>query len=133
MHWNRYFSSNFINSSLSIFNSNFSFWNIVIDNFGITHSTVKLIPVELLLLPTYVAYSQKLNELCMCGCTPSGLDKIEFLQSHENQEIYQKAFDLIEHYFGVEEEDASLAPQVDQSQGQFIFQQQEGPMDGFQL
>uniref|UniRef100_A0A8C1YJE1 Importin subunit alpha n=1 Tax=Cyprinus carpio TaxID=7962 RepID=A0A8C1YJE1_CYPCA len=36
----------------------------------------------------------------------SGLDKIEFLQSHENQEIYQKAFDLIEHYFGVEDEDA---------------------------
>ena len=63
----------------------------------------------------------------------SGLDKIEFLQSHENQEIYQKAFDLIEHYFGVEEEDTSLAPQVDQSQGQFIFQQQEGPMEGFQL
>lgn len=63
----------------------------------------------------------------------SGLDKIEFLQSHENQEIYQKAFDLIEHYFGVEEEDASLAPQVDQNQGQFVFQQQEGPMEGFQL
>uniref|UniRef100_A0A665THM3 Importin subunit alpha n=1 Tax=Echeneis naucrates TaxID=173247 RepID=A0A665THM3_ECHNA len=66
-------------------------------------------------------------------CTLKCLDKIEFLQSHENQEIYQKAFDLIEHYFGVEEEDASLAPQVDQSQGQFVFQQQEGPMDGFQL
>lgn len=64
---------------------------------------------------------------------PAGLDKIEFLQSHENQEIYQKAFDLIEHYFGVEEEDPSLAPQVDQSQGQFVFQQQEGPMEGFQL
>ncbi|XP_075961483.1 importin subunit alpha-6-like [Anarhichas minor] len=62
-----------------------------------------------------------------------GLDKIEFLQSHENLEIYQKAFDLIEHYFGVEEEDASLAPQVDQSQGQFVFQQQEGPMESFQL
>lgn len=64
---------------------------------------------------------------------PSGLDKIEFLQSHENQEIYQKAFDLIEHYFGVEEEDASIVPQVDQNQGQYIFQQPEGPMEGFQL
>lgn len=64
---------------------------------------------------------------------PAGLDKIEFLQSHENQEIYQKAFDLIERYFGVEVEDASLAPQVDQNQGQFVFQQQEGPMEGFQL
>lgn len=102
------------------------------DNYGITHSTAQYIPVEL--LPNdCVKYSQKWNELCICGCTPSGLDKIEFLQSHENQEIYQKAFDLIEHYFGVEEEDASLAPQVNQSQGQFIFQQQEGPMEGFQL
>uniref|UniRef100_A0A673LB68 Importin subunit alpha n=1 Tax=Sinocyclocheilus rhinocerous TaxID=307959 RepID=A0A673LB68_9TELE len=63
----------------------------------------------------------------------SGLDKIEFLQSHENQEIYQKAFDLIEHYFGVEEEDASLAPQVDENQQQFLFPQQEAPMEGFQL
>ncbi|XP_015204139.1 importin subunit alpha-7 isoform X1 [Lepisosteus oculatus] len=62
-----------------------------------------------------------------------GLDKIEFLQSHENQEIYQKAFDLIEHYFGVEEEDASLAPQVDASQQQYLFPQQEAPMEGFQL
>lgn len=63
----------------------------------------------------------------------SGLDKIEFLQSHENQEIYQKAFDLIEHYFGVEEDDASLAPQVDENQQQYLFPQQEAPMEGFQL
>jgi len=34
-----------------------------------------------------------------------GLDKIEYLQSHENIEIYQKAFHLIETYFGVDEED----------------------------
>lgn len=61
-----------------------------------------------------------------------GLDKIEFLQSHENQEIYQKAFDLIEHYFGVED-DSALAPQVDENQQQFIFQQPEAPMEGFQL
>uniref|UniRef100_A0A2K6FAA6 Importin subunit alpha n=1 Tax=Propithecus coquereli TaxID=379532 RepID=A0A2K6FAA6_PROCO len=61
------------------------------------------------------------------------LDKIEFLQSHENQEIYQKAFDLIEHYFGVEEDDPSIVPQVDENQQQFVFQQQEAPMDGFQL
>jgi len=62
-----------------------------------------------------------------------GLDKIEFLQSHENQEIYQKAFDLIEHYFGVEEEDANLAPQADENQQQYLFAQQEAPMEGFQL
>ncbi|CAM5081108.1 unnamed protein product [Eretmochelys imbricata] len=61
------------------------------------------------------------------------LDKIEFLQSHENQDIYQKAFDLIEHYFGSEDEDSSIAPQVDLSQQQYIFQQCEAPMEGFQL
>lgn len=34
-----------------------------------------------------------------------GLDKIEYLQSHENIEIYQKAFHIIETYFGVDEDD----------------------------
>ncbi|XP_016103100.1 importin subunit alpha-7-like [Sinocyclocheilus grahami] len=74
-----------------------------------------------------------LNPYCSLIEEAYGLDKIEFLQSHENQEIYQKAFDLIEHYFGVEEEDASLAPQVDENQQQFLFPQQEAPMEGFQL
>ena len=40
----------------------------------------------------------------------AGLDKIEFLQNHENQDIYQKAFDIIERYFGSEEEDPGLVP-----------------------
>lgn len=63
----------------------------------------------------------------------SGLDKLEFLQGHENQEIYQKAFDLIERYFNTDDEDPSLAPAVDLQQQQFLFQQCEAPMDGFQL
>uniref|UniRef100_A0A2K5RIP5 IBB domain-containing protein n=1 Tax=Cebus imitator TaxID=2715852 RepID=A0A2K5RIP5_CEBIM len=49
-----------------------------------------------------------------------GLDKID----RKNQEIYQKAFDFIEHYFGAEDDNSSL---------QFIFQQPEAPMEGFQL
>ncbi|XP_061222160.1 importin subunit alpha-6 isoform X2 [Neopsephotus bourkii] len=73
------------------------------------------------------------NPYCALIEEAYGLDKIEFLQRHENQEIYQKAFELIEHYFGVEEEDSSIAPQVDESQQQFLFQQQEAPMEGFQL
>ena len=51
----------------------------------------------------------------------AGLDKIEFLQNHENRDIYQKAFDIIERYFGTEEEDASLAPQVDEQAQQYQF------------
>ncbi|KAF7234975.1 Importin subunit alpha-7 [Varanus komodoensis] len=73
------------------------------------------------------------NPYCSLIEEAYGLDKIEFLQSHENQEIYQKAFDLIEHYFGIEDDDSTLAPQVDEAQQQFIFQQPEAPMEGFQL
>lgn len=64
----------------------------------------------------------------------SGLDKIEFLQSHENMEIYQKAFDIIEHYFGGEEEDSRVAPSVDQDAQQYHFNaDQSVPMGGFQF
>lgn len=49
----------------------------------------------------------------------SGLDKIEFLQNHDNQDIYQKAFNIIEKYFGTEEEDKDIAPQADEEQFRF--------------
>lgn len=63
-----------------------------------------------------------------------GLDKIEFLQSHENLEIYQKAFDIIERFFGSEEEDSKIAPQVDAGAQQFQFnQQQPQEQTGFQF
>ncbi|XP_031779259.1 importin subunit alpha-5-like [Nasonia vitripennis] len=50
-----------------------------------------------------------------------GLDKIEFLQSHQNFEIYLKAFDIIERYFGSEEEESKIAPSVDSHGQQFQF------------
>lgn len=63
-----------------------------------------------------------------------GLDKIEFLQSHENMEIYQKAFDIIEHFFGTEEEDANVAPSIDSEQQQYHFSSDQSvPMGGFQF
>lgn len=63
-----------------------------------------------------------------------GLDKIEFLQSHENREIYQKSFDMIERYFGTEEEDRGIAPEVDQNSEQYQFQAADNaPMGGFQF
>uniref|UniRef100_UPI00358EECC7 importin subunit alpha-7-like isoform X2 n=1 Tax=Myxine glutinosa TaxID=7769 RepID=UPI00358EECC7 len=75
-----------------------------------------------------------INPYCALIEESYGLDKIEFLQSHENQEIYQKAYDLIERYFGAEDEDGQLAPQVDENQQQFLFQPQpQAPMGGFQL
>ncbi|XP_052709271.1 importin subunit alpha-7-like isoform X1 [Crassostrea angulata] len=64
-----------------------------------------------------------------------GLDKIEFLQSHQNREIYQKAFDMIERYFGTEEEDKAVAPQMDENAQQYQFNPpaENVPMGGFQF
>ncbi|XP_069462743.1 importin subunit alpha-6 [Ambystoma mexicanum] len=62
-----------------------------------------------------------------------GLDQIEFLQSHENQEIYQKAFSLIERYFSTEQEDSTIVPDVDEKEQQFIFEHSDTPMEGYRL
>ena len=48
-----------------------------------------------------------------------GLDKIEYLQSHENIDIYQKAFHLIETYFGVDDEEN--IPAVKKKYDSFLF------------
>lgn len=37
-----------------------------------------------------------------------GLDKIESLQSHDNNEIYEKAVKILERYWAEEEEDQNL-------------------------
>lgn len=50
-------------------------------------------------------------------CT--GLDKIEYLQSHENRDIYHKSFYIIEQFFGNEEEDTRVAPSTENNQYQF--------------
>ncbi|KAH8373323.1 hypothetical protein KR009_000621 [Drosophila setifemur] len=60
-----------------------------------------------------------------CG----GLDKIEYLQAHENRDIYHKSFNIIEQYFGNEEEDTRVAP-IAGSQ-QFEFNPDNVPNNGF--
>ena len=66
----------------------------------------------------------------------TGLEKMEFLQSHQNLEIYQKAFDIIERYFSSEEEDARIAPSVDSQGQQFQFPASDSsqlPVHSFQF
>ncbi|XP_021920930.1 importin subunit alpha-1 isoform X2 [Zootermopsis nevadensis] len=61
-----------------------------------------------------------------CG----GLDKLEQLQSHENEQVYQKALNMIDSYFSVVDcADPSLIP--DQTNGQLDFNTDRVPDAGF--
>ena len=51
-----------------------------------------------------------------------GLEKIENLQTHQNNSIYEKAVKLLDTYFGLDEvEDSQLAPQIDADQQTYAF------------
>ena len=72
-------------------------------------------------------YSQLVEEA-------EGLDKIEELQAHSNEEIYNKSIRLLEDYFDVEEEQLeNVAPGVDASAGTYTFSapQSGAPAGGF--
>ena len=63
-----------------------------------------------------------------------GVDKIEALQEHSNEEIYNKSIQILEEYFELEDEEVeNLAPAVAEG-GQYAFGQQgsAGP-SGFQF
>ena len=67
-----------------------------------------------------------------CG----GIEAINDLQRHENDEIYKKAYNIIDLYFSEEEEVADLAPTVNQSTGEYDFPMstdQFVPQTGFQF
>ena len=51
-----------------------------------------------------------------------GLDKIEALQDHPGEDVYEKAVHILEAYYDADEgEDQNLAPAMDASQGQYAF------------
>jgi len=49
-----------------------------------------------------------------------GLDKIELLQNHQNNEIYEKAVNILEMYFAAEE-DQNVAPNLNAATNSFQF------------
>ena len=55
-------------------------------------------------------YAQMIDE-------SEGLDKIENLQSHDNNEIYEKAVKILEKYWVEEDEEQNLADGADANQG----------------
>ncbi|CAB4010601.1 importin subunit alpha-1-like [Paramuricea clavata] len=63
-----------------------------------------------------------------CG----GLDKIENLQQHENEQVFQAAQNVIDKYFQTEDDDVTVAPQNgDDGSNMFQFGQPTMPQTGF--
>ena len=64
-----------------------------------------------------------------------GLDKLEQLQNHQNEDVYKKAVHILEAYFGLDDDDdTAIAPE--QNQQGFVFQGQAAaapPPGGFQF
>ena len=59
-----------------------------------------------------------------------GLDKIEQLQNHEKNEIYEKASKIIQTYFGFEDDDSALQPEQTAA-GNFGFGVAQAPQGSF--
>jgi len=63
-----------------------------------------------------------------------GLDKLEQLQNHSNEDVYKKAVSILENYFGLdEEEDVQLAPETGAQGFQFGVQQAPVGQGGYQF
>ena len=60
--------------------------------------------------------SKGVNVFAVAMDEAEGIDALEKLQEHENEEVYSKAVHLLEEYFGAEEEeDENLAPNATSS------------------
>lgn len=71
-------------------------------------------------------YAQMIDEC-------EGLDKIENLQNHDNNEIYEKVVKILEKYWAEEDEEQNLPDGVDENQQGFSFgnTQPNVPAGGF--
>jgi len=60
-----------------------------------------------------------------------GLDKIEYLQNHNSENIYHLAYRIIEKYFSCDDEvDSTVDPQKAEDGGHFLFNSNSNPPDG---
>jgi hypothetical protein len=69
------------------------------------------------------------SEIEECG----GLDKIERLQEHENEEIYKLAYEIVDTYFGGEEEDDTNVMPGQNTEGFQFDPNTQIPSEGFQF
>jgi importin subunit alpha-6/7 len=73
------------------------------------------------------------NQMALLISEAEGLGKMEDLQQHSNNDIYEKAIKILETYFGVEDEEEMVALAPTEQGGQFGFgmDQQQPPQGGF--
>lgn len=73
-------------------------------------------------------YAQTIDEC-------DGLDKIENLQTHDNNELYEKAVKILEKYWAEEDEEQNLPDGADGNQQGFQFgnNQPNVPAGGFKF
>ncbi|BFZ00334.1 hypothetical protein BsWGS_03373 [Bradybaena similaris] len=72
------------------------------------------------------------EQICQIIEECGGLDKIEGLQNHENEDIYKLSYEIIDNYFNDEADEESLLPQVSQEGYQFDPDAQI-PQEGFKF
>ncbi|XP_017859998.1 PREDICTED: importin subunit alpha [Drosophila arizonae] len=87
-------------------------------------------------LSNLFALAEKLGgteNLCLMVEELGGLDKLEALQQHENEEVYKKAYALIDTYFsaGDDEAEKELAPQEVNGALEFNATQPKAPEGGY--
>ena len=63
------------------------------------------------------------NQMSTYVAEAEGLNKIEELQQHSNNDIYEKCIKILETFFGVDEEEemANIAPEMVEGGNQFAF------------
>lgn len=77
------------------------------------------------------AHGEEVNQMATFIMECGGMERIEHLQMHDNNNIYTKALKLLERYFGVEdEEDNGIAPVVAEGAQQFSFGALQQPPQG---
>lgn len=94
----------------------------------------KIVTVILDSLINMFTAASKINQLeplCLMVEECEGLDKIEALQQHQNQQVYHLALTIIDKFFSEGEEDHALMPDTSAGKFQFAPATQAVPSGGF--
>lgn len=96
--------------------------------------TVKVVLTGLNNLLTLAEKLGGTQSLCLMIEEMQGLDKLEALQSHENEDVYKKVFAIIDTYFGATDDtEPELAPKTEGGQLDFKKSSDQAPEGGFKF